>query len=344
MFYCAMFGRAEHCEKKCVSLEDVMMKMKMFLVMLLVAAMGSSSFAATIFMQANGEFGTAGNWNAGLPGAGVGDIGIVQNGRIANNTATYAGANTYDVWLRGAGATLNVSADLGNIGLLDTQTGITGGTIVNQTAGAVTVVNAVVGGDEGLTSAYNLIGGTLAPTGGVTIGASGALNLSGGAFSIGGNNTATATGVNIQTGGLLDISGGAHYLGSRMALNGTFRVTGDGATIDMHQMTNSSGDMEFVLNATGISSIDIDSWHNLNVLGLVVDGSAYTGGAADFDLVTGNAVSLFSDITVTGLGAEGVGYTITQTMNSGVVLNIIPEPATMALLSLGGLFLRRRKR
>ena len=55
--------------------------------------------------------------------------------------------------------------------------------------------------------------------------------------------------------------------------------------------------------------------------------------------------------TIAGLGAEGVGWTLDITNNApgtgrdSIVLTVLPEPSSTALLGLGGLALMlRRKR
>ena len=91
----------------------------------------------------------------------------------------------------------------------------------------------------------------------------------------------------------------------------------------------------------------------LNGSTLTVDGSAFSGSGVFnlFDTVdTVNSFFDTGDITVTGLGAEGVGWNLQQYVSGGrnvVELNVnsVPEPSTIALLGAGvsALAFRRRK-
>ena len=127
----------------------------------------------------------------------------------------------------------------------------------------------------------------------------------------------------------------------------------------MNQIGTSNGTFDFVFDTAGVSTITGDlgfSWLSLTKASVTVDGSGYTGGADSFTLFDGNASGNTPEdgaaaFTIAGLGAEGVGWTldITNNTNPGpndtIVLTVLPEPSSTALLGLGGLaMMLRRKR
>ena len=145
----------------------------------------------------------------------------------------------------------------------------------------------------------DIAGGTLTVTG-VTVAASSTLDLTGGTLDL----TPVAQNSNslqINGGGVVEISGGTHDLYGRIYNYGTFRVTGNAATIAVHQLAGVVGTWEFVLDSDGVSTLVDDSWTSLGSATLNVDGSAYTGGDTSillFDSQDLTAVS--SSVNITG--------------------------------------------
>jgi hypothetical protein len=195
---------------------------------------------------------------------------------------------------------------------------------------------------------------------GLTVQDTGVVNLTDGAFTLpktSANNN--GAGFNINSGGTLNISGGSHIFNERSTMNGTFRVTGSNASISMNQIGGGNGTFDFVFDAVGVSGVYGNlsfPWLSIGATSVTVDGSSYTGGAASFTLINGNEYGNTPDVsnfTISGLGDEGVGWTLDITNNPGgsglgndiVILNVIPEPSTTILLGLGGLalILRRKK-
>jgi hypothetical protein len=272
--------------------------------------LGSALSAATAWTgNANdGDlFGTAGNWNSGLPGTGTATIG---NGDTVDLSTNYA--TTIDGVTVNSSSTLNVSADV--------------------TSKLLTIQNT------------------------------GTVNLTGGAFTLPNISTNNnGGGLTITDGGTLNISGGDHIFNERAVLNAgsIFRVTGSTSTIRMNQIGTANGTFDFVFDTAGVSTITGDlgfSWFSITNASFTVDGSGYTGGAASFTLFDGNAsgnTPPSGNFTIAGLGAEGVGWTLDITnsapggANDTIILNVIPEPGTYALLggllALGHVMLRRRR-
>jgi hypothetical protein len=96
-------------------------------------------------------------------------------------------------------------------------------------------------------------------------------------------------------------------------------------------------------------SIPADTGWVLNVAGV----TGMTGGAFNMDATTGLAAqTLFSGINITGAAkGDGIVYLLISpdlsdgswTTAASFAVHVTPEPITMTLLGLGGLFLRRRK-
>jgi hypothetical protein len=127
----------------------------------------------------------------------------------------------------------------------------------------------------------------------------------------------------------------------------------------MNQIGTANGTFDFVFDTAGVSTITGDlgfSWFSITGASVSVDGSGYTGGAASFTLFDGNAsgnTPPSGNFTIAGLGAEGVGWTLDITnsaaggANDTIILNVIPEPGTYALLggllALSHVMVRRRR-
>ena len=140
------------------------------------------------------------------------------------------------------------------------------------------------------------------------------------------------------------------------------RITGSLATVNVHQQSSFDATLDFVFDATGVSTFDSDSRLGFSSSTINIDASAYTGGAATFVLVD---TELFGGTYANNGGGFGTigtivaptGFTATldQSMFDGdpgdgftgeITLTIapVPEPSSTALLGLGGLALILRRR
>jgi len=130
-------------------------------------------------------------------------------------------------------------------------------------------------------------------------------------------------------------------------------VQGSNASISLGSYgIGNNADQEFVFDAAGITTInatDIILNEDLagNVAGgdLFVDLTAFTfAGSETFTLIDGESGldlgETFNSETITGLAPGYTANVSYDTTNHDVLLNVvIPEPASLALLGLGGLCL-----
>ncbi len=281
----------------------------------LVAFAGMALFATTLSADTlwtgatDLNYGTAGNWNNGSPGNTDG-AATINNGDTVSLAAAHTGTNPYTLTVGGS-STLNASA--------------------NFTSTLLTIQNT------------------------------GTVNLTGGAFTLPGAQN--GSGLTIDSGGTLNISGGTHTINQRTVNNGTFRVdgSGSGSFIGLNQMGGGTGVFDFIFDSGGISTlkgVGDFSWFALSPNTVTVNASAVAGIVGSYTLFDSHAAGTMvtaDKVTVDpSLGIEGVDWNLVITENvngSGlrdtVVLNVIPEPGTYALLggllALGYVMLRRRR-
>ncbi|MEX1048671.1 MAG: acetylxylan esterase [Akkermansiaceae bacterium] len=298
------------------------------------------------------------NWNNAtvsdgtylLPAASAPDTAIINQSRVIQVAAPVAVAAGTVVVNNTNGASLpNAKLEILPAGAL--------------TTGAITVSLNSDPGD------LLISGGALTANGDVTVNTGGTFTLSGGSFTRGGTGTRTVfasgngmidiTGGTLRataiaatevlglfaetiqiSGGLVELTGGQVIAGSTT----TLIVSGDEAAISMDRLnlnsTSRAATIRFIFDETGVSAISSTGYLNLSSAKIEIDGSAYTGGAATFDLfLTPNLLSTSTDVTVTGFGTPGVDYTFTQDTADNVVrLALLDLHATKsAITALGGL-------
>jgi hypothetical protein len=258
------------------------------------------------------DFGTAANWsNNSVPGE-------------ADN-----------IWMQAGGTGITTISDAQRVNSLHVRDGHT--------------FNIEMGTADTLVSDFAFRIGEDSTIGGSTVSMTSGTVTVGSVFSM----SSDATASECQTSSFT-ISGGsltADTLTVGTGAAATFAIDGSDATVSFTgaMLAGANSTFEFTLGAAGIDAID--STGVLTVISganLVVDGAAYTGG-------NGTSVTLFDAASMTGtfaysvvgMGVEGTDWTITQGTNGDVVLNVIPEPATIGMLGLGALItllIRRMQR
>ena len=162
---------------------------------------------------------------------------------------------------------------------------------------------------------YTLSGGTHEAAL-VKVNANGVLRVTGGTVTTGNGIAGNKGALSVGPGGVVEVSGGTYIDTSRMSLNadGTFRIIGDDADVTVHQLFWAYGTFDFVLDETGVSTLVNDSYGSMSACNFTIDGSGYTGGAKDILLFSATASygALGTNYTVTGLGTEGVDWSIKE--------------------------------
>ena len=287
-----------------------------------LSASDHAAAASIVFGQPTGNWNLASNW--------------AQNQVPGNADTAFIRANRT--------ATLDQSqADVVNVYLGEDNAG---GTLLFNSGGSLNVNgNFEVmrrGSFTNISGTFTMTGGTLGVTG------SGILYVgSGGATTTGiSSGTATFSGTSTFSG---NIAIGATSTGSSLGyfnVIGSTAVIGDGGVAKNFSL-NRYGTLGFTLGATGASTLNFSQSIVALASGsrMVIDGSAYTGGAGDIVLINGGSLTGTSGVTISGLD----GFTSSIVYNEGssgdVVLRLsnIPEPG-VSLLAAAGLLLGMRRR
>lgn len=270
---------------------------------------------------------------------------IVVNDEASPTTATF---NINEDFALTATTSIDLGADTG-AGFVNQSTGTvtTAALTINTrgtgdlsqytlSGGAVSATEVAVN-DSG---AMHLSGGTVTDGGVLRVATGGLLAIDGGSFFHPSNDTITgggliqmqsgtfSTGTNTNAGQILnanvEISGGTFSMLNQVIFSQNqpleFKVIGEEASITMKYLqfgesSGSQGTLKFVFDEKGISPITVTNWMFLDLATIVVDGSAYTGGAATFPLVTSSAFLGLADpanFVVTGFEERGLHATVVQ--------------------------------
>ncbi|MBN1788702.1 MAG: PEP-CTERM sorting domain-containing protein [Sedimentisphaerales bacterium] len=316
------------------------MKLKLFTILLLAGVLVSTT-SASIYPTGSGNWAEPTLWDKGYVPLDDGDEIKIGNGD---------------------GYTVTVNTDVGayNLTKIDTARDCT--LLITEGASLQTGREMHIG-DAGMSGSGTDIG-YLTQTGG-TLTNEGKLQIG---YKLGGDGTYTISG------GALTGSGGRIYVGCSSADGsiGTLKVVGSAATITQGNMmyiandsSSSSGNtgtgtIEFELAADGtvspihVTETIVDSMNEEAALAQLIVTATGADPVAPLLLIENTSGELVRGMfdTVNGVaGVEGayvpVGssvYQLTYTGGDGNdIMLLIPEPATLALLSLGVFIVRKKK-
>ncbi len=334
---------------------------------LVVSAQGSA--AGSAYTQDGGDVnvGITGGWMIiGRDGGSNGTYNL-NGGNINATGRLVIGANG------GSDGSMAIGPNAGTVGTGDSLiVGREGNGSLDQLGGTINTQYVDIGGDAGnnnvaATSRYTLAGGTLNATNDVRTG----LNPNPGTPFVSGFNVVGTSVVNVDGSLIVSIDGNGHFLslGSAASLNFGGNLDANSANVaqliwgtDANGVNplHIGGDVDVTGAELLLQLVDGDPGTGLTTIAqttpsdlLLIDnqGANAVTGLLSFNSLTSPLQPLNEgDLLVDGaLGLlDGLQYRITYLGGDGndVVLNLVPEPTTLALVGLGTLVMavtRRRK-
>lgn len=322
------------------------------------------SYSATFAPWSDGNWsatGVGGTWGSNESG---GWYWATNNPPGAADTVVLNGAKTVGLDVDATVSAMNVGQQNGGNGTLN----------VNTAGRTLAVANTTTVGGSTDIGTMNVSAGTVDARGAVSVNSAGSININGGTFgrqdSSGVNNSFNVTGggtIKLQSGNFsvlgggvtnlanmnginIEVSGGALTFENQTWLGQTsateLKVVGDNASINLlalnQQGHTPNGIFNFVLDGTGVSTVNISAWMFLNSASVKVDGTAYSETVGDFitlfDSASINGELDAANLTVTGMGTEGVDWELVHDYgNTRVGISVIPEPTTTGLVAFTSL-------
>jgi autotransporter-associated beta strand protein len=288
----------------------------------------------------------------GITKAGPGVMAITS----ANNTSTYTGVTTIDggtLQLGNGGATGSIGSSSailnnGTLAFNRTDTLTQGTDFASVISGAGAVTQAGTGGTTILTGANTYTGPTTISAGTLQLTGSGAIGFS--------------PVINVASGAFFDVSTvtGGYTLGASQTLKGNGTVIGPMTAAGTVAPGSSTGVLSVTGNATlnGTFSVDVETGGASDLL--AVSGNLALGPASILNVVDTLQLNLAkSPYTIATYGGSltgtfgggnnlplGTKWTVDYGTGSNSAIKVVPEPATLVLLGLGGIGLilsRKRK-
>lgn len=254
------------------------------------------------------------------------------------SSKTVKGNDTVTI-TNGAVVTLNEDSSAASLTIADgmllmnqSRTLVIDGALTINPNGAVQLNAGTLrpGGNMTVNGMVTLDGGTLSrgisgvASAGYLISGDGTLNIRSGlmAFTNGAATDLLKLNADIEiSGGTVDLDGQI-YIGDGAPTG--FKVIGDAAVIQIERLNQGpggeSGTFHFILDETGVSTINVGAWMNLANAAVQVEGSAYAGGADS--LLLFDAVNLVNPIdagrvTVSGFFEQGLDAAVVQDSTDG---------------------------
>lgn len=245
----------------------------------------------------------------------------------ANDAVTITNGATVELDQDAAAATLTVNA--GTLQMDQNYTMNVSGALAVDAYGSIALNNGTLlpagvitlDGDITLNggSFYRGIAGT-----GFTVSGDGVWDVRSGilAFTNGAATDVLELNTDIEiSGGMVDFDGQV-YIGHNTPTECT--IIGDDAVIQIERLNQgaggNSGTFRFVLDETGVSTMNVSAWMNLANLVIEVDGSGYAGGATNIlllDAVNLSALGDTNNFSVSGFTQNGLIASVVQDQTDG---------------------------